>query len=136
MTSGGTQKIYYSTVPPKWTLSGYSNTIQVFSPTTSSIPTSNWVILGGLPGSSVVVSTGTCTASTTLTISVAKNSGSRCTGVLTIIGTGGTPPYTYSNDGGSTFVSTNLFTSLCYGTYDCRVKDSTGLVVAQSVILS
>jgi hypothetical protein len=38
-------------------------------------------------------------------------------GSFTLTGSGGTPPYSYSIDGGSTFVTTNVFSNLTQGYY-------------------
>ncbi len=47
-------------------------------------------------------------------------------GSLTINAYGGQAPYTYSIDGGTTIVGTNVFTGLAPGTYTCIVYDSGG----------
>jgi gliding motility-associated-like protein len=45
-------------------------------------------------------------------------------GKITLTGTGGTAPYTYSIDGGTTFVGSNIFTNLTPGTYNIVMADS------------
>ncbi|PKB16380.1 T9SS type A sorting domain-containing protein [Flavobacterium sp. 5] len=45
---------------------------------------------------------------------------------VTVDATGGTTPYTYSIDGGITFVPNSTFTNLTAGTYSIYVKDSNG----------
>lgn len=47
-------------------------------------------------------------------------------GQITVAATGGTGPYTYSIDGGSTFVSTATFTGLAVATYSIVVEDANG----------
>jgi hypothetical protein len=47
-------------------------------------------------------------------------------GELTLNGSGGTPPYEYSIDNGSTFQSSAVFNGLAPGTYDIVVEDDNG----------
>lgn len=47
-------------------------------------------------------------------------------GTVTINATGGTPPYQYSSNGGTTFQSGNFFTGLVAGQYTLVVRDATG----------
>lgn len=49
-------------------------------------------------------------------------------GGFTLTGTGGTPPYTYSIDGGNSFGSNNVFTNLTQGTYEVLIMDADGQV--------
>ncbi len=49
-------------------------------------------------------------------------------GTITASGTGGTPPYTYSINGGSTFQSSPLFTALTAGSYFITIKDFKGCI--------
>jgi len=50
-------------------------------------------------------------------------------GSFTLTGSGGTPPYTYSIDGGVTFTSNNTFTNLTGGAYPLLlVKDAHGML--------
>jgi len=54
---------------------------------------------------------------------------SSCTsadGSMQIFGTGGTPPYTYSIDGGMTFTSSNILTGLRPGFYEGILMDANG----------
>ncbi|SIS88925.1 gliding motility-associated C-terminal domain-containing protein [Zobellia uliginosa] len=48
------------------------------------------------------------------------------TAVLTINASGGTPPYQYSLDGGTTYQNENFFNGLASGNYTITVKDSSG----------
>jgi gliding motility-associated-like protein len=49
-------------------------------------------------------------------------------GGFTLVGSGGTPPYQYSIDGGVTFTSNNVFTNLRQGLHIGILKDANGLV--------
>lgn len=51
-------------------------------------------------------------------------------GSFTLTGSGGTPPYTYSIDGGVTFSSINTFANLTKGVYLCLLKDANGLLAS------
>jgi len=52
---------------------------------------------------------------------------------FTLMGTGGTPPYTYSIDGGYTFSSNNVFGNLTQGAYEILIKDANGQLARLSV---
>ncbi len=57
-------------------------------------------------------------------------------GSITINGTGGTSPYTYSNNNGSSYVSGSIFTNLGSGTYTVVVKDANGCTSSSVVTLT
>ena len=57
-------------------------------------------------------------------------------GSITLTGTTGAAPFTYSIDGGSTFVSTNVFGGLSAGSYNYVVMDSKGCDVSGTVNLT
>ncbi|MCA1800205.1 MAG: hypothetical protein LC650_02835, partial [Actinobacteria bacterium] len=59
------------------------------------------------------------------------------TGAINIAAAGGTPPYNYSIDGGTTYQPEALFSGLSAGTYPISVKDAKGCEVAgDDVILT
>ena len=58
------------------------------------------------------------------TINVSCNA--LCDGQITTTASGGTPPYTYSSNNGSTFQAGSTFTGLCPGNYDLIVQDANG----------
>ncbi|MES2431460.1 MAG: sugar-binding protein [Bacteroidota bacterium] len=62
------------------------------------------------------------------------NCGSSADGTMTLSGSNGTTPYTYSKDG-TTFVSSGNFTGLSAGTYKVAVKDGTGIRIDSTIIL-
>ena len=67
---------------------------------------------------------GIITASATKTNITCFNAGN---GTITVSGSGGTAPYTYSiHNGGATYQSGNTFNNLPTGTYQIRVKDNNG----------
>lgn len=72
-----------------------------------------------------------------ITLSVAKtnvlcNGGS--TGSITVTVSGGTPPYQYSINNGTSFSNSNVFTGLKAGNYTVLVKDNNGCTKAASVV--
>ncbi len=64
------------------------------------------------------------------------NCNGSATGSLTLTAGGGTPPFTYSKDGGTTFQSSNTFTGLTAGTYNWVVKDASGYTKSGTTTLT
>jgi len=126
-----------------------------FSATGSNISGYNWYTTGGLPAAStnqsetvtyatagnytaylvldgvcdgqvidsvqVVITSGPTTTATTTDPGCAGNDGQ-----ILVTATGGTPAYSYSIDGGSTFQSGDTFTGLSDDSYDIVVEDANG----------
>ncbi len=107
-------------------------------------------IFNGLPAGNydiVVMDSNNCSTMTTITVS---GSGSpsitsitttnpacgSTNGSITINATGGFPPFMYSIDGGTTFVSTNVFTNLPGGTYNIVVEGTNGCSSTSVVFLT
>src|SRR5437660_9265390 len=57
------------------------------------------------------------------------------TGSVTVAGSGGTSPYTYSKDG-TTFQSSGTFSGLAAGNYTITVKDANGCTTTQPVTIT
>jgi gliding motility-associated-like protein len=53
--------------------------------------------------------------------------------IVTITGSGGTPPYTYSFDGGANYTSTNTYSTFTAGTVSALVKDANGCIIGSPV---
>lgn len=53
-------------------------------------------------------------------------------GDIALTGSGGTGPYQYSIDGGSTFQSSGTFTSLSSGTYNIMIEDANGCTTSST----
>lgn len=47
-----------------------------------------------------------------------------CNGVIALSASGGTPPYSYSNNGGISYTPIDSFTALCAGAYSFQVRDA------------
>ena len=70
-------------------------------------------------------------------ITVTDNScNGSCDGSLDIQASGGTTPYQYSIDGGSSFQSSNVFSGLCAGTYNIVVEDDNGCQITDAATIS
>jgi len=59
-----------------------------------------------------------------------------CNGRIECAATGGTPPYQYSMDNGTTFQSSNQFSGLCAGVYDMLVSDVQGCTAPVSATVN
>lgn len=55
-------------------------------------------------------------------------------GTITVTGTGGTPPLSYSINGGTTYQPSNVFTGLGGGTYTVIIRDALGCISATQTI--
>lgn len=56
-----------------------------------------------------------------------------CTGEITVTANGGTLPYTYSSNFGTTFYPSNVLTNLCAGTVGVVVQDANGCITNVNV---
>jgi hypothetical protein len=72
----------------------------------------------------------------TLTMSVAKVDANCTGGSITITASGGTAPYQYSINGGTTYQSSNSFTGLAGGTYNVMIKDAATCTSSQQITLA
>jgi hypothetical protein len=126
--------VYYNSTNTRWELTGYTPYV-VLTNTTNNPPLNGWTFVGGSSSLTGFGTLGTCTPTSTLSISVTKNSSPPCNSTLTITATGGTPPYQYSKDNGTTYQSVGTYFTLCNGTYNCVVKDSTSATVYQTITL-
>ncbi|WP_027138071.1 T9SS type B sorting domain-containing protein [Gaetbulibacter saemankumensis] len=53
--------------------------------------------------------------------------------IVTITGSGGTPPYTYSFNGGVNYTSTETYTTYAAGTITAYIKDANGCIIATPI---
>ena len=97
------------------------------SKTTATPPLSGWFVQGGTSSPTVAMTLGTCPSYAPLSTTIQKTD-SDCSnnGSIVIATCGGQSPYQYSIDGGSTFITSNIFNNLSPQTYNIIVKDSLG----------
>lgn len=118
--------VVWDSINNYWVLVGID--VTVTNPNPAYPPLSGWQILGVIEGS-VTVYEGPCQEPVNLTANVSTNPStcSNCDGNITLEGIGGVPPYEYSIDGGVTWTTNPLFTSLCPNVHFYpKVKDSNG----------
>lgn len=141
-TSGSTIYNIVWTVSPtinRWVIQGW-NILggNLVSNVNTNIPDSGWVEVGAANNPIITMTQGTCPTILPLFTTVKKTNNScsqniNCNGSITILTSGGVPPYTYSINAGANFQSSNLFESLCPQTYTVITKDSSGTTVTNLV---
>ncbi len=121
----------------------FSYTYQWYDGTMTPIAGANSSLLNGLCAGTyyVAVDDGTGNADTAsyvltepsqvvLTMPNATNlqCSGNCDGEISFVGmiSGGTSPYSFTIDGGATYIQDSIFSNLCVGTYGCLVEDSLG----------
>lgn len=138
---GYTYSIIWDTILNQWNLSGqtgsqYSNQGCQFYSSSSYPPLTSWYAIGCGVGL-ITMNDGNCNP---IVIDVqfqssVTESTCECDGVITIVPTEGTPPFTASIDGGVTFGGM-IYTNLCSGTYTILVKDNNNIVsTAENIII-
>ena len=130
--------MYWNTgsTPNQWTLTGYTTTtISLIDNDPSSPPLSNWQVLGVGDVLQMTVLSGACSVNELVGVSTTKNN-ALCgnDGSITITAVGGTPPYQYSINGGTTYQTTPIFLGLTTGYYNIFVKDSNNVIGVGSVV--
>ena len=124
----------------RWQINGLSvNGGTVVSTTTSIPPLSNWTVVGATttPIPQVVVLEGTCPTYTPMTVTInSENSDCGNDGSISVVTSGGLPPYQYSINGGATYTTSSVFNGLSSNTYNVVVKDTTGLTIQRSVVIT
>ena len=85
-------------------------------------------------------STVTITQPSVLTSAITIQTNVNCfggsTGSVTVAGSGGTPTYQYSINGGVTYFPSGTFASLAAGSYTIIVRDGNNCTVAQAVVIT
>jgi len=124
--------LYWSTgsTPNQWVMTGYagSPTSLVASNNPSAPPLSNWQVYGDATIDTFSIFSGSCSATTSVGFTVATNV-AQCNqnGSIIITAYGGTPPYLYSIDNGTTFSTSPYFPGLSPGNYSVQVSDTNGV---------
>lgn len=105
----------------------------------------------GLPSGNITVQTRDvrgCSSSRTFTIAASSSPSFNSvvvadvgcantnSGSITILAANGTPPISYSHDGGATYQATNSFANLIAGNYALRLKDNVGCLHDSAVSLT
>lgn len=133
-------EVFWDTTIGEWKLSCLWGGYQLFStdPVTSNPPINGWYDIGQSSTIyEVIANEGICQTGQTLTLLTTINQPScECDGSITLVGEGGTPPYTYSINNGLTYVSSNIFIDLCPGEYSVIIKDGDGNTKTDTVIIN
>jgi hypothetical protein len=130
--------IYWSTgTTNQWLVDGWTDGI-IYSSNTSLIPLTGWKFFGGSYSGTfnITVSEGDCVNNPMIHITISVQSPT-CgnNGSIIITANGGTPAYQYSINGGTTYQSSPIFTSLLQGIYVVKVKDLNNITTTQTVTL-
>ena len=123
--------LVWDNVDNRWELVDNITNLIVINNNPDYPPLSGWLILG--KQGTVSVTEGECVNVGNLRLMVTKNDPSctSCDASITIQGLGGVPPYQYSVNGGTTWVSNPLFNNLCPDvTFTPQIKDSEGTIVS------
>jgi hypothetical protein len=133
--TNGDLVIFWNPINNRWQIQGWTfNTGIPISTNESLIPIDNWSNAGGM-AAEITVTEGSC-VTLPLQFTIRKENSlcnDGCTGSISINAFGGTPGYLYSNNGGITYQTSPIFTSLCPGTYQIYVKDNVDTIISQSI---
>jgi hypothetical protein len=121
--------MYFSTgTTNQWVISASTqSTGSIINNNSDTPPIVGWQALGNPAVIALSVISGDCGTNKEITLNVTKNDYvCENKGSINIQAYGGTPPYEYSINNGSTFSTTSVFTNLTAGQYLIVVKDSLG----------
>ena len=148
-TSDGQYNIVWNSTRTRWEITGSNPSIPfnpvgggIFASTTSSmIPTAGWGIVGGTLTYSVTMTQGNCPLNIPLQVNLTVDNNTcnntiNCDGTITVNAQFGSPPYLFSINGGSTYLSNNTFEDLCSGSYNITVRDSAGSIQTNSATVA
>jgi hypothetical protein len=129
--------LYFNTDTTKWETSGVTGSTGFLSEATHN-PVSPFGIYT-ISGSSydLTISQGLCTYNPTLGMKISQNNPTQeSNGSIVFNVTGGTPPYQYSIDNGTTYKSYPIFNGLKGGDYIVIGKDLSGATTTQKITLT
>lgn len=109
---------------PPYTFNGWYNGSDLISMNTS--------LAGLAPGAYTAYYTDAASVTLNKTVNITEPAAvsfthdvdNECSGNITFTASGGTPPYAYSDDGGSTFQASNVFINEPQGNYNLMIKDA------------
>ena len=127
-TNGSGYNVVWNPTIGVWVMSGYTaygGTLYSQSPTVP--PLSGWYSVGSEIPATVSVQNESCSTAVFLSAQILTSLADCegvCNGSILINPIGGTGPYQYSINNGTTFQTSNIFSDLCGGSYSVVVKDS------------
>lgn len=137
-----------NTLGSEWRVDGFPN--PSYGITYTQPPSSVWNTLGFGTPATLTTTDGSCTPpmlspmifsvpepNYIVNLKLSKNEPlCGCDGAVTILASNGTPPYSYSVDGGVTYKNSPFFTNMCDGLYTISVIDNDGNSSNSSITLS
>jgi len=129
--------LYFNTDTTKWETSGVTGATGFLVEASNSpvSPFGTYTISGS--SYDLVIAQGLCTYSPTLGLKISQNNPTQeSNGSIILSLTGGTPPYQYSIDNGTTYKNFPIFNGLKGGTYNVIGKDISGATANSTVVLS
>lgn len=137
LSDDGEYSIYWNTgSTSQWTVSGYTTGV-IFNQNPNTPPITGWQYFGK-QNLGVSAYEGNCTVVNPITFQIGKNNATCVNdGSIIVNASGGIPPYEYSINGGTSFVTTPIINNLTPGSYVVLVKDSLNNVsTTQNVLIS
>jgi hypothetical protein len=136
-SSDGVYELFWQTgyTPNRWRITGFTgSSILVTNNNPVAPPVSGWQVLGTQFITNLTVTSGPCSSAVTINVLYTANNPT-CTndGSIILQAVGGTPPYQYSINGGTTFQSSPIFSNLMMGNYNAVIIDS-GVGTGQQTI--
>ena len=137
LSDDGEYFLYWNTgTTSQWTVSGYTNGA-IFNQNPNTPPITGWQHFGK-QNLEINVYEGNCSTINPITFQIGKNNATCVNdGSIIINASGGIPPYEYSINGGTNFVTTPINNNLAPGSYIVLVKDSlNNISTTQNVLIS
>jgi hypothetical protein len=137
LSDDGEYFIYWNTgSTSQWTVSGYT-TGTIFNQNPSTPPITGWQYFGK-QNLGISAYEGNCNVVNPITFQIGKNNATCVNdGSIIVNASGGVPPYEYSINGGTSFVTTPIINNLTPGSYVVLVRDSLNNVsTTQNVLIS
>ena len=137
LSDDGEYFLYWNTgSTSQWTVSGYTNGA-IFNQNPNTPPITGWQHFGK-QNLEINVYEGNCSIINPITFQIGKNNATCVNdGSIIINASGGIPPYEYSINGGTNFVTTPINNNLAPGSYIVLVKDSlNNISTTQNVLIS